>query len=204
MRESWKFLFASLLLAGCSSTVPIEIRDPLPGSPTLQQVQLQPELYQGQFVRWGGTIVAVRKDGSGVVAELQFSELNNYGRPQEPLAGAARFLVKIPGANAAAYRIDRPLTVFGQLTGLETGLSDAQVRLPMVVSKRAQLWWDGTRDYRYAAPSISPHARYYFYYHYPYYYWPYPYHPRFGYFPYRYYPRLGRPYYFRYHPYYLY
>jgi starvation-inducible outer membrane lipoprotein len=198
-----RIFLVSMVLTGCSSTVPVEIRDPLPGSPTLEQVQLQPELHKGQFVRWGGTIVAVRKEGDGVVAEVQISELNDYGRPQAPIEGAARFIVKIADVDATSYQIDRPLTVFGQVSGLEGGLSDPQVRLPLVLSNRAQLW-EGARDYRYAAPYYSPRAHYYLYYHYPYYYWPYSYYPPFGYFPYRYYRRFGRRYYYPYDPFYWY
>jgi outer membrane lipoprotein len=199
-------MVAMLGLLGCASTVPVEIRNPLPASPELDAVLGDADRYSGQFVRWGGTVVAVHTQGGELIVEVEAAPLNDSGRPVTSTATGGRFLVRAPlGADAGKYRVDRPLTVFGRLSGQAAGLSASGVQLPLVDVHRAQSWLSAS-DYEYRQRARA------YYFHYPYYYWPRSYlygihgfrgHAhRFGYWPrFHYYPFYRSPY-FHFDPFY--
>jgi outer membrane lipoprotein len=196
---------AAIWLLGCTNTVPVEIRDPLPASPHLQAVLSDTERYQGQFVRWGGTVTAVHKQGGELIAEVEAAPLGESGRPVTSTGTGDRFLIRAPlGAEAGKYQVDRPLTVFGRLSGAAPALSGG-VQLPVVEVHRAQTWLSAS-EYR-----QRQRARIH-YFHYPYYYWPRSYRygihgfhdhfHRFGYWPRFYYYPFYRSPYFGFDPFY--
>jgi outer membrane lipoprotein len=155
-----------LLLGGCASNIPIEIREPPMWSPLLSQAQANPKAYQGQPVRWGGNIVSAENKPNDTWIEVLAKELGSEGRPVAGDESVGRFVVRVSGfLDPAVYRKDRQVTVYGKLEGLETRkIGDLPYAYPLIKAEKIYLWPEYSRD------------------RYPYYYYPY------GYPPYYYYP----------------
>lgn len=162
------FLCVLLLLSGCASQIPLEIREPPAASPLFSQVRDDPKAYQGQPVRWGGTIVKVENRPTETWVEVLAKELGSEGRPVESDASLGRFLMKAIGfLDPVVYRTDRRITVYGRLAGQETRkIGDLPYTYPVVQADTYYLWSE-RRYYDYPP-----------YWYYPYYYPYYPY-PRF-------------------------
>ena len=170
-----------ILLSGCQSRVPLEIREPLPGSPSVSAVQHDIKPYAGISVRWGGVIVSVENRPNETWIEIVSKKLDHNGQPVNSDVSLGRFLARIEGfLDPAIYKAEREVTVYGVVESLVTRkIGESSYVYPVVKAKRVYLW-----------PEYHPYAdRYYPWpgYYYPYYFTPYPYYPyyyRFGYFPY--------------------
>lgn len=168
-------LMSLVLLGGCQPRVPLEIREPLPGSPSVSIVQQDIKPYVGTFVRWGGVIVSVENRTDETWLEIVSKELDNDGKPLKNDVSLGRFLVRREEfLDPAVYRPGREVTVYGVVKALVTRkIGERPYAYPVVRAERLYLW----PEYRY-----YPYA--YPYYPWPGYYYPYYYPYRFGYFPY--------------------
>jgi outer membrane lipoprotein len=162
-----------LVLCACASNVPLEIREDISGEHiTLDAVRSNVDRYNGHKVRWGGTISSVQNKATDTWIEVVGRYLGSYGRPQVTDQSEGRFLVRIDGfLDAAIYRVNRPITVYGLLEGSVSGnIGEYSYTYPLVRAYSHYLW----NDY-------EPPARYAPYYDYPYGFYPYPYY----FYPYR-------------------
>lgn len=159
-----------LLLTACASNIPYEIqRDITDRLITINAARAQTERYEGQNVRWGGTIVKVENRENESWIEIVGKPLGSYGRPDESDRSLGRFLVRINGfVDPAIYRENRDLTVFGTISGKATGRIDQHpYTYPVVTAKTYYLWTEYyARDRR---PYWYYHHPYYYPYYYPYY-----------------------------------
>jgi outer membrane lipoprotein len=169
-----------VLLGGCQSRVPIEIREPVLGSPSVAIVQQDIKPYVGKFVRWGGVIVSVENRTNETWVEIVSKELNDKGQPLKSDVSLGRFLARSQGfIDPAVYQPEREATVYGTVETLVTRkIGESPYVYPVVKVEKLYLWPKSNYLYGY---------RYYpwpGYFYYPYYYPFYPYYYRFGYFPY--------------------
>jgi outer membrane lipoprotein len=139
-----RFLAAILLviLAGCSSQVPIWIRIPPTGNPGLAQVRKEPDRYLNTKVRWGGTIAGVQNLESETVVEVVSRELANNGRPLKDSDSEGRFLARVKGfLDPTIYEEGRQFTVTGSIGGQDTRkIGQYRYHYPVVAAKHHWLW----------------------------------------------------------------
>lgn len=135
-------LLAGLLLAGCTSEVPLLIRQGPLDSPAPAVVRTQPADYQGKAVRWGGTIIETgnRKDTTRLVvlARPLFSD----GEPRLTDDSSGRFIALVPEfLDPELYAPNRRVTVSGTVRGSETGkVGEHPYRYPVVEAQAWYLW----------------------------------------------------------------
>jgi len=179
-------LLALVLLAGCASALPEQIRRAPAGNPELGVVRTAPERYIDSPVRWGGTIARVDNLKGESRIEIVARELLSYGEPRSSDRSAGRFLAYVAGfIDPAIYASGRAVTVSGTLRGSETRLLDQMEYLyPVVRVTSYHLWPEPEPLYdRYPDPFFYdpwypfgypyPYPYLYLYPHYP---WP-PIHP---------------------------
>lgn len=135
-------LTAAMAVAGCASHVPPAIRDAPVPSPELTAVLQDPAAWEGQRVRWGGTVAAVENAAHGSVLELVARPLDRDGRPLEVDRSEGRFLARAPGfLDPAIYGVGREVTVAGTLAGVREGAIGAYpYRYPVVSVETLYLW----------------------------------------------------------------
>ena len=196
-----RYLFLSvlllILLGGCASNIPLEIREDITGSNiSINAASTDINQYQGKQVRWGGTIAAVENKRDDTWIEVVGKELDSWGEPANTDQSEGRFLVRIDGfLDPAIYKADRSLTVYGTVESHVVGQIDNHpYTYPLIKAQTYHLWSDYDRRHYYGYPDYP---------YYPYYY-PYRYGFSFGYrhgfFPrHGYFPRYGYgmyPYYY--------
>lgn len=156
-----------LLLVGCASNIPLEIRDDLTGGGiTTNAVRADSNRYTGARVRWGGIIASVENKAEETWIEVVGKRLGAFGQPvlsRDQSTG--RFLVRIDGfLDPDIYRKNRPITVFGTVEGLIVrAIDEYPYTYPLIRAQSYYLWQDYDYYPRYA------------HYPYPYGYYPYPY-----------------------------
>jgi outer membrane lipoprotein len=168
MSRSIKMLCAGvalLLLAGCASTTPPAVRQPLPDNLLLRAVQSDPDRFRERQVRWGGEIIAVENGREMSWVEILARPLEDGGRPRGSAAALGRFRVKISGfLDPAEYREKSAITVVGHIIGIETRLvGNYPYRYPLVTADTHHLW-PPRRPQQHYAPDPFFHPWYYPYY----------------------------------------
>ena len=110
------------LLSGCSS-IPKNIEGS--NSPILQKnfisVHNEPELYEGQQVRFGGTVVNVINKGNETLLELAVLPLNSEAKPEVNKQYQGRMIAKSNKFLDPANFRNHLVTLLGSLTGSEKG-----------------------------------------------------------------------------------
>lgn len=169
---------AMLMLAACSSFVPPEIKQPLPGSPDITQVRANAEAYLSQQVRWGGVILDIENKGESSELSIVAFPLNEDGEPQVSDQSSGRFIAVVDTfLEPLVYSRDRVITVKGNLLRTETRVVDEFPYQYPVVQVAFHYLWPVQEE-----PDYSDYPPYWYdpwYPYYPYYY-PYyaPYYPR--------------------------
>ena len=172
MRMIFSTLAAMVFLSACASNVPVEIQQDVTGGASVNAVLTDFSRYEGQKVRWGGTIVGVENKVSDTWVEIVGRELGSYGRPKRGDQSLGRFLVRVEGfLEPAIYRPDRELTIYGTVESrLVRQINEHPYTYPLIKAQTHYLWdeYDRYND-RYA--------------YYPYGYYPFYYGLNYGYFP---------------------
>lgn len=132
-------------LAGCASQIPQAIRTAPATAVTVAQVQQDQARYQGQAVRWGGTIIAVNNLPTATEVEVLARPLGLDGEPRTWDEGQGRFIAQVAGfLDPAQYEKERALTVVGTLTGVQTRpVGDYRYAYPVVRVETQYLWPKG-------------------------------------------------------------
>jgi|SRR5690625_1642355 len=131
-----------ILLVGCATTVPEEVRRAPAEAPEVSEVRAEPQRYEGVPVRWGGHIVSVTNRPDETCLELVERDLERGGRPIEADRSEGRFLACMPQfLDPSIYEPGRLLTVAGVIDGIETGLvGEFEYQYPRVRLDAHQLW----------------------------------------------------------------
>ncbi len=143
---------------GCATNVPIEIREPVAGSPTIAAIQDNPKAFQGQPVRWGGAIVSVKNAADTAEIEVVAKVLGPSGRPQRGDATLGRFLIRVTGFHdPAVFHTGRDITVYGLVDGtMSRDIGEYPYTYPVVKAIRLHGWPDYSND-PYADPYPDIH-----------------------------------------------
>ncbi len=191
-------LLGAAVLSGCATpygydAIPDAIRQPPAGNLQLVEALSQPKLHLGTAVRWGGSVITVRRSADGN-AEIEILErrLDDQGRPRDSGPSDGRFLIRATGTvDSTLYHPGSRITVAGTFQRLEQRQVGAARQPLALVNVSDYIQW----------AEVYPEPFYYDppYYPLPYSGWPYYGGPFYG-GPYHGWPYYRRPYYRR--PYY--
>lgn len=142
MQRKFLITVAAITLAGCATTVPEAIREVPPGNPSPVEVRAAPERFEGERVRWGGTISGVENREQETWIEVVARTLKDNGRPEEGDVSYGRFLARVEGfLDPAIYSEGREITVVGTLGESVTRRIDRHpYRYPVVEVSSHHLW----------------------------------------------------------------
>lgn len=172
-------LASIMLLSACSSNIPIEIKQPLEGAPSVTQVRGQADAYLSQKVRWGGVILQTEnKENASWLTIISFP-LDDYGEPRSSGQSPGRFIAIVNEfMEPLVYEPEREITVTGHILRTEIiKVGEFPYEYPVVQVDNYYLWPPQPEPadyppYGWYDPWYSP----YYPWHYPYYY---PHRPRY-------------------------
>ncbi|MEZ5541752.1 MAG: Slp family lipoprotein [Pseudomonadota bacterium] len=140
---------STLLLAGCTTPVPLQIRHGPQDNPTPALAAARLADYVGQTVRWGGVLIAT--DNLATVTRLSVlaRPLAADGEPQPGDDSQGRFIAVVPAfLDPAQYVHDRRVTVSGILRAGEIGMVGTYPYVyPVVEAQAWYLWPDAVAPY---------------------------------------------------------
>ncbi len=133
-----------LLLTACATTnQPTEIATNVKDAPTVADVLADgAAAYQGERVRWGGTIASVKNKQDETWIEVVAHDLSTGGRPKRTDQTDGRFIIKTREfVEPEIYQKGREVTVAGKVEGSEPSHIGARAYdFPVVVSEKMYLW----------------------------------------------------------------
>lgn len=178
------FVVATLALLGACASSPTIFNQPMPGAPSLSEVNADIDKYKGTRVRWGGVIASVKNQQNETWIELVQYQLNRRGRPIDS-DSQGRFYLKFTGfLEPRDYEIGREMTAVGEVTETVTQkIGEHNYIYPVVSVNSAEfLLWDDYSDYRDPYPSYWPYYDpFYGPFFYPYFNYGFPYYYPYGY-----------------------
>jgi outer membrane lipoprotein len=139
------------LLGSCASKVPQTIRDKPRFELSIPQIQAEPDIYRGYWVRWGGTIASLENQETDTWIEVVSRPLRPWGRPRTSDTSQGRFLARVREfLDPAIYTSGRELTVSGTVDGLVTrSIGEFPYRFPVIDVSVHHLWEpDSPESYR--------------------------------------------------------
>lgn len=159
MKASAIFSITALLaLTGCTSHVPLEIREPPPEDLNILQIRDDFDQHKGSRVRWGGSIASVENKNEETWLEIVASPLDGQGRPRYDDRSMGRFIARVPGfLDPQVYAGGRSVTVYGEVESrIVRPIGEYPYTYPLVRSLNYQFWQERD-DYRYARPRTGVH-----------------------------------------------
>ena len=167
MQYSFPSAFLLIMLGGCASNIPLEIREDITDKNiSIKAASQNFDQNMGQPVRWGGTIANVENNATDTWIEIVGRKLGSSGQPLEVDQTQGRFIARVDGfLDPAVYKVDRRITIYGKVESrVVRQIDDHPYTYPLINAQSHYLW------------SEYDHRRYYGH--------PYPYYPY--YYPYRY------------------
>lgn len=164
------------LLGGCASQVPIPIKEPPPGNPTVAEVRQDGPRFAGSAVRWGGVITQVENKRDRTWVEVVSRELDSHGEPISGSRSDGRFIASFPGfIDPIVYGAGQRLTVAGTIKGESTRpIGEYSYTFPIVTVSTSYLWGAEAEPARYDPPPPWYYDPWWPYYPGPFYHRPYP------------------------------
>ncbi len=140
MRSGWLILIA--LLASCSSSIPVEIRQTLDNAPGVAQVREQPDSYISQQVRWGGMILETENRQNTSSLTIIAFPLSDQGEPRTSAQSPGRFIAVVDEfLEPQVYGRDRLITVKGSYYHTETlKVGEYPYLYPVIDVEHYYLW----------------------------------------------------------------
>jgi len=138
----WCLLLAGMLLAGCTSQIPQNIRQAPPNNPSIADVRTSPIENQIWLVRWGGEILETDNRVNETRITVLASPLSKGGEPGITDNSEGRFIAIIPVfLDPKVYASGRLLTVSGTLLRFEERkVGEFAYRYPVVQADSYYLW----------------------------------------------------------------
>ena len=152
-------LLAALLLSACTSQIPPLIREGPVDSPAPATVRDQAATYQGQRLRWGGTIIETVNQKDVTRLTVLGRPLFRDGEPRLTDDSDGRFIAVVPEfLDPKVYAPDRRITVTGTFARSETGkVGEHPYRYPVVEAQAWYLWpREGDAYHYYDDPWYDP------------------------------------------------
>lgn len=168
------FVFTSLFLGGCSSTIPELIKRAPKDDIRIDEVQQKQDAFLGSTVRWGGSILGVENLSDKTQVEVLGRKLSNNGKPETDGRSQGRFKISLTGfIEPEEFPKDRLITVYGKLAEVAEGQVGSYAYRYPIVEPETYYLWPKARPYRYQDPYDPFYYPWYpYWYRYPYpYYW---------------------------------
>ncbi len=150
-------------VTGCSSNVPLAISQDVAQAPSFTEVQQHPETYNGQSLRWGGTILSTENKQDASWITIVAFPLSDSGRPLESDHSPGRFIAVVDQfLEPLVYSKDREITVRGQLAGTQTlKVGNYPYPYPLLKVDSFHLWEPRDERIEMDAPYYWPYHPYY-------------------------------------------
>ena len=141
-RLAWALLLGGLLLAGCTSQIPQNIKQAPPNNPSVEQVRNSTIEDQNWQVRWGGEILETENLENETRLTVLARPLSKGGDPKLTDDSDGRFIALVPTfLDPKVYASGRQLTVSGTLLRFEAGkVGEFDYRYPVVQADSYHLW----------------------------------------------------------------
>lgn len=138
----WLSAGMMLVLSGCALQGPESIAEKPSNNPEFAAVIAQPDDYQGNQVRWGGTITAVEHRGDDTVLIIASSALNSQGKPLADAGSRGQFMAKVNRfLNPTVYAKGQSVTIAGTIVGSESrAIGNDPDTYPFVAADNYYLW----------------------------------------------------------------
>jgi len=137
------FLFSlALLCTACSPPFPEKTLDTINKNLSFRAVWNTPEKFAGEWVLFGGVIIASKNTREGTILEILQKPTDYKGRPLDTDASEGRFLVQSSNfLDTALYQKGRLITIVGEVLGSkELPLDEVMYRYPLLALKDHHLW----------------------------------------------------------------
>lgn len=163
-----RFILVSVLtlvtLSGCSS-VPSQIQSAPVNDIQLHQLDLNGVSQQGQYIRWGGQVVAIENSAEATLLQIVQHPLNHFGRPITSRDSQGRFLAQTPEfIDPVVYPAGTLVTFTGTINGTADRYVDQRsLTLPIVDIETIHKWPPIQRSIQpspYYDPFFSPYYRF--------------------------------------------
>lgn len=138
-------LWCVFILAGCASGISQEARSQITYAGPFNDVQQQPEKYQGETIMWGGKVIDTSsKDNATEMIVLQLG-LGSQQRPQDNDQSQGRFIVRSRQfLDPAIYPQGTLITVVGPLKGAELRkIGEMEYSYPVIDVAEIKKWKPG-------------------------------------------------------------
>ena len=152
LRSSWPlsliavqaFLFLFFMVVGCRSTQERPDRQESYEKISFSEILRSPEQYRGKVVRLGGVILDVVNKEEGSTLEILEQPLNWRGRPKPDDDSGGRFIAVFGEfLDKEIYRMDRQVTIIGEITGMKTApIGEGTYNYPLLSGREIRLWKD--------------------------------------------------------------
>jgi len=130
-------------------------------APSVSAVRSEPEQFENQWVRWGGTIVGVQHESDHTLVEIVSRPIASNARPVINDQSDGRFLARIDGfLESGIYSPNRELTVVGTVSSVvQRPIGKANYDYPVVAVEKYHLWQE-RRHYDDYEHGLLAHGRY--------------------------------------------
>jgi len=137
-------LLLFFILDGCTSTPKSPNRQESYEKISFSEILKSPEQYQGKVVRLGGVILDLVNTEEGSTLEILEKPLTWRGRPKPDDDSGGRFIAVFGEfLDKAIYRMDRQVTIIGEITGMKTApIGEATYNYPLLSGREIRLWKD--------------------------------------------------------------
>jgi outer membrane lipoprotein len=141
-RLAWALLLGGLLLAGCTSQIPQNIKQAPPNNPSVEQVRNSTIEDQNWQVRWGGEILEIENLENETRFTVLAAPLTGGGEPKTTDNSEGRFIANVPVfLDPKVYATGRQLTVSGSVLRFEDRkVGEFAYRYPVVQADSYYLW----------------------------------------------------------------
>ncbi|HAK60850.1 MAG TPA: hypothetical protein DCO77_10780 [Nitrospiraceae bacterium] len=131
-----------VLIQGCSYAISSDVASQADKTVSFDRLFIEPEVYKGTIVIFGGTIIRTKSTKQGTLIEVEQQPLDYWGKPERTGQTKGRFIVRHPRyLDAMAYSPGREITMAGKVAGtFEPSLIEKGITLPLLMSRELKLW----------------------------------------------------------------
>ncbi len=146
MRTAWFLGFILLgsitALNGCAPAISREARAKITYDGPFEELQRQPQKYEGEVVMLGGTIIRIDVGGDETELVVLQTDLDRAGRPRDTDRSAGRFLVRTPRfLDPELYHAGVRITVVGEkVQSQERLIGNMPYRYPVIEPMEITKW----------------------------------------------------------------
>ncbi len=135
-------LACALLLYGCASNIPEQIKQATTSNVTPLEARQQAQTFTGQNVRWGGEIITIENKPDHTQIVVLSRPLDKDGEPQGTQKHHGRFIAQVQGfVEPSLYAAGREITVVGTYTQtVDRMIGEYPYRYPLVMVEHLHLW----------------------------------------------------------------